>query len=120
MVVANGRLTSSPGPMATKTPIEQVRAALASGRLGMYFGEPTVMWVSNYYHGFLRGLAAVNRAEWLREEEQLRTFETWLRARYGHEAPSWHELIRAYEGPCESGIKRFTELWDEFESDGAS
>ena len=115
-ILAATKSSPIPGSMSGTPPIEHVRTALASGRIGMYFGEPTIMWVSSYVHGFLFGLSAVDPSAWARENERLNRFEQALRARYGHARPAWHELIRAFHGACEEGLERFVALWDEVQA----
>ncbi|MDH5492134.1 MAG: hypothetical protein OEY14_09285 [Myxococcales bacterium] len=96
--------------------IEAVRDPIESGKTGMAFAEPTVVWLANYYRGFLAGLASVAPASAREATASLHRFETWLRRRYQQPITSWHGLIRVFEGAAEHGLRRFVELWDEFES----
>jgi len=112
-IVSGNQPVPSPGPMAHLPIVEHVRTALASGRIGMYFGEPTIMWVSNYANGFLLGLASAQPDVWAQATDSLQRFEAWMQRRYGSPGARWHELIRVFEGPCERGLQRFVELWDE-------
>lgn len=111
-----GTPTPVPGPCAEMTLVTVVDDAILQGRPAMVLAEPTVVWMHDFFRGFLVGLSAVRPAAALRQERRLMAFESWLRASYGGaSAAPWYGIIRVYEGMCERGLKRFLELWAEFE-----
>lgn len=107
---------SRPGFFAGQGFVESVREAIVSGRPGMVFGEPTLVWCANYWKGFLAGMAATDPAAAEYQRARLEAFEQWLGERFGHPRAPWYAMIRVYRGAELDGLRGLVSLWDEFQA----
>jgi len=112
-----GTPSPSSGPRANLSFVASVSDAILQGRPAMVLAEPTVVWMHDYFRGFLVGLSAVRPSESLRQEQRLAAFESWIRSWYGGFRAPWYTIIRVHEGMCEHGLERFLELWAAFEKE---
>lgn len=115
MLAAAPEPESRPGPYAGHGFVDHVREPIVSGRTGLVFFVPTVIWCANYWKGFLAGLSASDPAAAARERARFRAFEQWLGERFSHPRAPWYALIRVYEGHDLDGLRGFISQWDEFE-----
>jgi hypothetical protein len=109
----------SPGPYASMNFAQTVLEAIRSKRPGIAMAEPTVIWLNDYFRGFLFGLRAVNLEMAERQEAQLAAFDASVRDHYGGFIAPWYVLIRVHEGLCEHGLSGFLRLWDRFQATAA-
>jgi hypothetical protein len=92
-----------------------VRGPILEGRPALALGEPSVVWLSDYARGHIAGLRALAPDEAERQSRVLQAFDGWIRNHYRGYAAPWWVQIRVFEGAYVEGLKRFVELWDEFE-----
>lgn len=91
-----------------------VRQPIMSKRYALLLGEPTVSWLHNFQCGFHFGLSSAYPLLAEEEEQTIRAFEDWLRAKYRSPEANWATMIRVFEGPCERGLESFLELFERF------
>lgn len=113
---SEGSLPPSPGPGARVRFMDFVKEPIMSGRTGMVFAEPTLEWACNFSNGYIAAMNVIDPSCATSEQHALNDFEAWLRLTYGATGAGWYGILRIYEGPCEFGLRRLVELWDEWRS----
>ena len=103
-----------PGPRSTVSVPEITISSIEEERPQIVLPEATIESLANYWNGHLAGLRLHSPDEADRQTVSLQGFEDFVSKAYDHKL-SWHVLIRVFDGPCANGLRRFVELWRQFE-----